>query len=469
MYNLYPSLNLSYTHQEYSYLYSVSPLFINTGLVESLTGYIARLAETHCVYSGILTERIIAPVIKKKYSSANLHKIYQYTGALNGTGLMANDIILALEKLTKQKNLASLTFNKWAEILPTRYLLHHYRTWCPLCYQEWKQQNHLIYEPLIWTLKLVKVCPIHNIPLQQKCPHCHQANFILSWKSRPGYCSRCEQWLGYSQSKSSTHLFLDINGETNLASDGRMSNLLDINCSSDLDWHIWVARNIQNLLSSTLDTSLINLSNSLTQIAEQLTDGNIAALARYLKMPKNTVWLWCKGRNKPSLEALLMISYRLKINLVDLLANKKSYSVSLKVPLVPYPIVSTSRKAPTFDASYAHQELTKVLNNSESPPLSLEEVAKQISCDRRTLYRHFPELCRQISSRYLSYRQICYQQSVSQCCQEVEQAVITLYQQGAYPTEDLVSQLISHPGYFRYKRVRKVFQEAKERLSHPQL
>ena len=99
-----------------------------------------------------------------------------------------------------------------------------------------------------------------------------------------------------------------------------------------------------------------------------------------------------------------------------------------------------------------------------APPLSLEEVARRISCDRRTLNRHFPDLCRQISSRYLSFRQTSFQNTIKHCCNEVEEAVIILYQQGIYPTEVLVSQSISRPGYLRYKRVRKAFQEARERL-----
>ncbi len=442
MHNCYPSLNLSYTSQKSSDLYCLSPLYVNTAKVESLTGYIARLAEAHCVYSGILLERIIAPIINKKYSSANLHKIYTYTGTLNGTGIMANDIVLALKQLTQQNDLSQLTLSEWDKILPTRHLLHHRRTWCPLCYQEWKKQNNCIYEPLIWTLKLVKICPIHQIPLQQKCPHCHQDNFILSWKSRPGYCSRCERWLGHSQFDLIDYSFSD----------------------DDLDWHIWVANNIQDLFSLTTDISEINISESLNKMVEKVTDGNIAAFARYLKMPKNTVWLWCKGKNQPSFNALLTICYRLKINLVNLLTNTDfSEKFSRKAPPSSL-IFPTARKYPTFDATYAQEELTKFLNDIENPPLSLEEIARQISCDRRTLNRHFPELCRQISFRYLSFRQTSYQNAVKQCCQEVEEAVISLYQQGIYPTEDLVGQSISRPGYLRYKRVRKVFQEAREGL-----
>ncbi|EAZ88913.1 TniQ family protein [Crocosphaera chwakensis] len=456
MQNFYPSLNLSYTSQKSSDLYCLSPLHVDTAKVESLTGYIARLAEAHCVYSGILLERTIAPLLNKKYRSANLSS---YTGALNSTGIMANDLIKALEQLTQQNNLSKLTLVKWADMLPNRYLLHQHRTWCPLCYHQWKQKKEPVYEPLIWTLKLVKVCPIHEIPLQQKCPNCHQYNFFLSWKSRPGFCFRCEKWLGCSQ----VNLKLsDLCKENTEGSQVVTNHPFSDN---DLKWNIWVANNIQELLSIQTDISAINVSESLMKVANKLTDGNIAALARYLKMRKNTVWLWCKGKNQPSLEALLRISYQLKIQLMDLLLNTDySFVVSSNGYSQSSSIRLNSRRNPTFDVVYAHKELLKILSDSEKPPLSLEEVARRIACDRRTLNRHFPDLCRQISSRYLSFRQTSFQNTIKHCCHEVEEAVITLYQQGIYPTEDLVSQSISRPGYLRYKRVRKVFQEARERL-----
>ncbi|MBE9207605.1 hypothetical protein IQ244_13955 [Nostoc sp. LEGE 06077] len=75
-----------------SRLYQIEPISIGTPLVESLTGYIARLAEAHSLFPGVLLERELAPVVKKTYGSTNLSKIYPFTGALNGTGVMAIEL-----------------------------------------------------------------------------------------------------------------------------------------------------------------------------------------------------------------------------------------------------------------------------------------------------------------------------------------------------------------------------------------
>ena len=113
----YNSLELaSVTHNTSSRLYSIAPLYIGNSGVESLTSYISRLALAHCVYPGILMERLVKQLIDKQYSSANIHKIYKSTGVLNGTGIMGENLVNVLEKLSLQENLSSLTLANFSEI-----------------------------------------------------------------------------------------------------------------------------------------------------------------------------------------------------------------------------------------------------------------------------------------------------------------------------------------------------------------
>ena len=118
-----------------SRLYQLDPIGIGTPLVESLTGYIARLAEVHCIASGVLMEKELAPLINKEYGGGNLHRIYNYTAALNGSGVMAMDLVQALQRLTLRDDLRFLTLLTWNELFPSRNLLHSIRAWCPDCYK----------------------------------------------------------------------------------------------------------------------------------------------------------------------------------------------------------------------------------------------------------------------------------------------------------------------------------------------
>ena len=53
---------------------------------------------------------------------------------------------------------------------------------------------------------------------------------------------------------------------------------------------------------------------------------------------------------------------------------------------------------------------------------------------------------------------------IEECCQEVRLVAFELHNQGKYPTESAVSELVSKPGYFRHKKVRLALREANREL-----
>ena len=443
-FNKYNSLEFaSVTHNTSSRLYSIAPLYIGNSGVESLTSYISRLALAHCVYPGILMERLVKQLIDKQYSSANIHKIYKSTGVLNGTGIMGENLVNVLEKLSLQENLSSLTLANFSEIFPTQKLLHKHKLWCPKCYEDWRSQKQEIYEPLLWKIRAVNVCSTHNLPLQEYCPHCLQKNYHLAWKTRPGYCSKCDLWLG---------------------------DLLTDEKDPILDWNLWVNQNIEELLiqnsSHNITWTKNTVSQSLMKCAQQKTEGNIAALARQLKMPKNTVWLWCKGKNQPSLEMLLRICHGLNVSLWNFL-TAENFPMSEKIQSIDFPPKLKSRaKGKVFDRGRIKNHLEEVLKEDKTPPISMVEVAKNLNLHKRTITRQFPELCQQISAKYTQYMKSQHQDTIKQSCQEVREAVKQLYTEGKYPSQNKVEKLISRPGLLRYKEVKKAFQDERKRFKN---
>ncbi|BAU65469.1 TetR family transcriptional regulator [Stanieria sp. NIES-3757] len=445
----YRSLKLQCTPERSSKLYSITPIGIGNSLIESLTSYISRLALAHCVYPGILMERVVSSVIDKKYSSADIHKLYSFTDAINGTGVMGLDIVNALEKLTFQNRLSLLTLTNLSELIPSRKLLHDYKLWCPQCYRNCHTRSEEIYEPLIWKLKTVAVCSIHNLPLQEFCPYCLKKNYHLAWKTRPGYCSQCGQWLGelkaYDQS------------------------LLAKEKDETLNWHLWVSKNLEELLiknsSRDVTWSKNTISQSLMRYAQQNAEGNIAALARQLEMPKNTVWLWCKGKNQPTLEMLLRICYGLKVSVWNFLTQENLIE-SEKVHLIASPPELKSKaKSKVLELDKIKEYLEQVIKKETIPPPSMEQVARDLQFQRRTISRHFPELCRVISANYTKHRKATHRQAIESSCQEVREAVKQLHSEGKYPSHNKVEKLISRPGLLRYEEVKKAFTKAKQELN----
>ena len=444
----YPPLNLnSVTEVQYSQLYSLAPIGIGTPLIESLTSYIARLALAHCVYPGILMERVVKLVLNKRYSSAEIHKIYNSISAINGSGIMGLDTINALSQLTLQPKLYLLNLTSLSPFMPSRNLLHEYRFWCPQCYQDWKVNHQRIYEPLMWKLKSVIICNKHYITLQDQCPHCHKKNYHLSWKTRPGYCSECYQWLG------EVGLY---NFKTNQ----------EIN--SDFNWHLWVAKNLGEVLAknSLCQTTLSpdQVSKSLMIYIQNKTNGNISAFARLLKIPRNTLWVWCKGNNQPSLEMLLRICYCLNISVWNFLREKHLLEQEITNFTNLPTQLKTKAKSRIIDKEKLKKNLEEVLRKKTTPPHSMEQVAKELKISRRTIYTYFPELCSNISAKYLEYRKITQQKNIDTICQEVRQIVYDLHSKGIFPSEQRVLKRISKPGFLRYEAVKQSFFKARNEL-----
>ncbi|PSB31019.1 TniQ family protein [Stenomitos frigidus] len=432
-----------------SQLYQLEPIGIGTPFTESLTSLISRLAMAHCLPPGVLMTRLMNPLINKAYGGANLHNIYSFTDALNGTGEMAKNLVEALQALTLHDNLCLLTMLPWSKLLPHRHLLHNDRTWCSACYQDWFCKRQTIYEPLLWSLEVIQVCPLHRQELLQQCPHCHKKNYPLAWHSRPGFCSKCHEWLGASPEVKS-------------------SNQKE-RSKEELAFEIWAATTVGGFIASTsnsaFDLTKDRIAKAFCLYVNHLAKGNIAEFARQLKVPRNTLWLWCQGNNRPTFTKLVEICFCLGVSLSDFLTADTSLKCHQKVQLLPTKHQPTSRAdAKPLDLQSIELYLKEILESDKQPYPSLEQVARTLGRDRRTIAKHLPELCRAIATRYLDQKQAIKLEAIAQCCQEVRQAILELHEKGVYPSEGRIAELLTRPGFLRYKEARKALYAAKQEL-----
>ncbi len=186
-----------------SYLYSLPPIGIGTPAVESLTSYVARLAEAHAVGTETLVNHVLLPRILKTNGpfAGQPHrpsrKGWFFNGGhcLNGVGVCPGRWVLLLQELTGVTHLDLLTVLPWADRLSRVHLLRRTRAWCPDCYQSWSVAGLPVYEPLLWMFMVVTVCPFHRRALEQICPSCRRTQYVFSSKSRPGFCSKCQSRL----------------------------------------------------------------------------------------------------------------------------------------------------------------------------------------------------------------------------------------------------------------------------------
>jgi transcriptional regulator with XRE-family HTH domain len=436
-----------------SRLYHLPPVGIGTPFVESLTSYIARLAQSHSVFPGVLISKELASFVKKLYvtrgAMRGLHELFNRAHALNGTGSMARDWVEALEQLTLRHDLCFLTLHSCASILPSRGLFHAYKAWCPACYQKWRLSRQVVYEPLLWTIEAVKVCPLHRQPLRLYCPDCHKQLPMLEWHSRLGYCSTCGKWLG---SSCDSFAYGTLSPE-------------------ELTRQSWTANTVGELITAVASFSSPlpreNVAEAMRTVVNLVTEGNVAAFASRLGIPKNTVWMWHTGKALPQLDVLLKICYCLEISLLDFLIPEKVAAIPLKISLQKSPQQSQNQRVSPkpFDSDKVEEALHATLASDENPPLTMKEVAERLEYNRRTISRHFPDLCRAISAKYRQYRQAAQEKKIEQSCEEVRQIALKLHNENVYPSEGRVSELMTKPGDLRNKQVRVTLQELQSELS----
>lgn len=309
---VYPTYNTQPIEiSDRSALYSLEPQGLRTALVESLTSYIQRLALAHCVQPGILITKMCIPLIEgNSNETPSISFGSRASRAFNGTGSIALKTVNIIQTLTARSDLSSLTLLPFAQAIPLLGVFRLVEAWCPICLSEWRDADHEIYTPLLWAFTDIKVCLRHSCLLHEKCQHCGKSWNLLGWRSRPGYCSKCAQWLGQANS-------------VELESGAFYSE-------ADQSFNAWAATHIGKLLASQGITSSCTqekIISSFTQCIDVLTEGNRQAFSRLVNKNPDVIARWHLGIKAPSLRPIMEICHYLNLSLVDFLTGNLNESL----------------------------------------------------------------------------------------------------------------------------------------------
>lgn len=371
-----------------SRLNNLDPIGKTTPHVESLTSYFIRLSWSHCLSPGRLFAAVMAPLLNKAYLSKTHNRaawlsrsLRARSAAINGTGLMALDWITLLEQLTDRQDLRSLTLLPWSGILSQRNLFRPWRAWCPVCIQVHNNEHLPLYEPLLWSIRLVTRCVIHNVTLISNCPHCKTALHWLSQNSRSGYCDACGQCLGLRFPQGPVSHTRSRDREL---SDANMVGELLANSSL-----------VGSFAHSTLSTAMASLMSGATGT-------NASHFALRVGRNKSTISGWVHDSRIP-LPHLLDISAQLQTTPINLLSSSPALLNTDNIPRQLPRRTSDQVARHSFDRNKALAGLQKAFA-SASPPRSMQHVARTLRLDKRVLYKHFPELCKDIAARARRHR-----------------------------------------------------------------
>ena len=436
-------------------LYHLSPIGLGTPMVESLTGYIVRLAEAHCVSAGVLYwKEIRALAAKGNIFTFRVTNDNGYpTHAINGIGSPAADFVEALETLTGRRDLSCLTLLAWGRVLPGHSLLRRCRAWCESCLYAWREANQPIYEPLLWTLQAATICPYHCRILRQACPYCEHQIGPLEARSRRDYCSHCGQTL----------IPTAINPESD-------SGVLP---GDELAWASWVARALGELLAAapqiTCPPGRDHLAETIRICVNRLCSRNASILARLMHVGREAVSKWQREKSRPRLALLLRMAYRLGISLLDLLIGCPTFAASqgfLRDAPVEKNIHSQQQKM-AHGRRIRRAEVSRILHTalSETPPPSMDQVMRRLTHGKATIYRHFPELSRRIARHYASYRAKRAIARKAQAAGEVRRVAWELHAKGIRLTRQHIRPLLTSTDYLNLEEGRTALREVRRQLA----
>lgn len=352
-----------------SRLYSLAPIGIGTAFVESLSGYVARLAAAHAVPAGRFIYRELSAYVAP--GGLNLPKLY----AVNGVGRSAKRWVEGLESMTLRPDLRYLTLLPFARLFPEPLLLRRVRAWCPACYAQMASRGEPIYEPLAWCLRLVEVCPRHQRVLATACPRCHRSSHPLCAASRPGFCSCCGAWLGDRHAGS------------------HRSDAVP------MEYQSWLAGAIGELLANATLLQPERLRDrardALLAYADSFAEGNRSAVTEAAGFPKCALCGWFRGDKMPRIDTLLRTWYRLRLPVACLLNDAPLALSSQARAERSMEIRSLRQVAP----KRSHEQIRAALEEAlqEQPAPSLTELAHRLGYTGSSRLREADrDLCRQI-------------------------------------------------------------------------
>lgn len=446
--------------QPHSRLYHLEPIGIGTPMVESLTSYITRLAEAHSVSPRVLLRDEILPIQPRFYLNPTGHikqscltTYWSRSSVLNGNSSLTRDTVQTMETLTMCRDLRFLTLVSLSDIVSPRELLRRTRSWCPTCYEQWREANSPIYDPLLWNINCIRVCLEHNQPLQLRCPYedCARTLTSLTPRGQPGYCAWCNRWLG------------------RLPDDTRSSDSLE-------EVHWMLQQHFLPAIGELLAT-IPHLSEpmrreyfveTISQYADKTIKGIYTEATHQFLVVQKSLWNWAYRSHLPQLENLLQVCAFLRISLLSLFTGEAIVATKSQTdnPWQTWNLERTVKAARKFDAKRVQQALEEFLQSSEYPPPSMREIARRLGYHRDHLAKLFPELCKAISRRYLEYLSEQRQQRIQKLCDEVRRTMYELHAQHRYPSSNQVSSSLgSHfNSNFRRPEVWAAWKEALQEL-----
>ncbi|SDT93286.1 TniQ protein [Verrucomicrobium sp. GAS474] len=336
-------------------LFRLVPFGIGTPEVESFAGWLTRLARAHRVSVRTLLLQVL-PHEEGRYAAAGKSGRWRVRcNVLNVPGR----ILPPLAQTTGIYDLSSLSLERWFGCLSRLGLLRHRRAWCPECLREKP------YERLLWTLRPVQMCSVHQLPLEEHCPFCGHSPPRLNLGSSLEICPQCRQGIAFSPKQSR-----DLS-----------------------EWDAHVAKAVGSLVALEKPMRMNSPALIGEGIRNALPTWSQGEITRMLGVSDNRFAL-LRSRNKTlPLEFLCRVSFVLRVSVPSLLTGDPD----TWTPASPRKGLWKQAQRLLVESDPLLRQCLEQLIDEGCP--SLREASLRLGRSRTTLLRHFPEECSELLRR----------------------------------------------------------------------
>ncbi len=389
-------------------LFPLIPFGGATGRIESLTGYVTRLARAHQMTTSRLVLEAIMPVVRPNDQGDDVvpkRRTPPWHGdprGINGTGDRSDAWVRALEHLTGVGGLAELTVLSWAKTIPTHFMLRPQAAYCAACFQEDSdvgRDDREPYERLAWMVSEVEYCLVHGSLLLTSCPGCGRPRPPLATSSLPGNCPTCGKWLGARRA---------VEGQPAIDHWGmRMAFLVD-----------------DALARRSLATDIESIRQSIQVAVTVAAAGNRAQFARMVGVKPSAAHDWFV-KSHPSLRTLLRIAAVVGSDVPSILSGSPRFGAHPPMQLPDHVRAERHRQ---HDWDDVHRRLRQAARTE--PPQSLRAFLADIDVDRSNLRRRRMLAAKIVVLRADKLRADAAERRRASLTRQIEEIVTDLHRRG---------------------------------------
>lgn len=367
-------------------LFPVRLLGAGTPEVESLSSYASRLAATHETTIGRVLRLAFGFRGRRREFPATLPSYVLDPGPISYLVRPSAAVAAIVDRLsdaTGQTNLRSGTFLCLKEALNRSMGAFSPRVrWCPDCMAEFDGAGTEAYYKLVWQLAHVKVCPIHRVPLEHRCPACGRGQHGYGARQACSRCARCGE-------------ALERGGGIRLPSPswiGEASELARLveRCSAEPDL-VFPSGGVQRVVSELFDRAWT-------------ADGD---LHLWKLVPRDECLMIIDGSRPVTLHTAQRLAFRLGINLTDLLEGVLRETTGVLNPAWTAELprsMKTTQRGRRHDRARLLKCIDEALTAPQIRPAALADVARAAGVSKQCLQYHFPAQCAELVHRHNAWR-----------------------------------------------------------------